>query len=473
MKGEWESLSENVISYFTIETENKEPVSFNTKNIHNILATYRASICDIVNLMVYFVDAMLIPAKRRKMGSEYNWVAIDKFFDDFVKDNFDIRSEIENFEKEEQDIYKHMLAVITSMNSTQEIKPHLNDTDALRTQIIKLKDDCYKQKLYIIQLQRDLRVKGIDISNNFRAETIDGSFTDFQTPSNSYFVPARRPPVSEVRLNINKNIELVSRQHNEIRNTDIIEDTSELMETGLFRTKKSINWRNASRSRKDFNENKKRTVSQNRRTSKSIYGELSQNEDDDDIMSLKSDVSRHKQEVTMLNKEIEILRKELIKRSKEVEIIGKAKKEREVSKSHSELMIKDLKKQLDEKDKELSDHSHLSDNSVSIERQLKALATMKKSLDNLIKDKKDLKLQMEITQVELKNLQTQFALITDKLTHKEKEYKELELINQKLSESYLIAVQRENRMAEKVERLSVKLKVYDKFFKDQKIDAKF
>lgn len=468
MRKEMGSLSNNLASYLTLESD-AEDLSTSIYNIQTILSNYRSLVNDTFSAVNALVEVLKSPSQYLRPVLNNEAVVIHSFYEKFCKNNFDIENKVKKFNNEEADKFRHLSSLLAELDSFKNIPNGENASEHLKTEVSRLKNECYRQRVYILQLQKEIRDNGFIPSFKFKKEFVDGSITEYHTPKISEV--AKKAIDSDVKLNINQCVELTSRQLISAKESGTLDDTSELIYTGILKQMKSQNSRQKSHSRRDFYKNR-RLSSQSRLTSRSVYGELNNNEDDNDLISLKSDVSRHKQEIDMLNKEIDLLRKELMLRSKENEVLENIhQSDLSNLQTKSEYAIKGFKKEIEGKERERSDNSMTSDNNVTIERQLKALANMKQVTENLIKEKKVIKDKLTQTISELKSAKSQITALLEKLDKKEKECKELELINQKLSQSYLIAVQRENNMAEKLERLSVKLKVYDKFFKDQNIST--
>lgn len=465
MNADWTLMSDCITSSpFGMETVNSLQTTLNIKNVQHILSRYRTLVKDLLDGVNYFLDTMMMRSKRKILELDKGTGVLEKFYEEFKKSGNDLNSEIEGFEKEEARIYKNIYDSLNLYSIVKDNHNTLADTDSNISQIGHLKVMYQRQKNEIERLRHALENEKKAHSVLPRMDFVNGSSIDFQTIKNK---PSGGEPRSyvEKRINMNNYIETDDIDVDATISETMVNFKSENTENteSPYKPRKSLNAR-TSRTRTEF-QDRQRSISQRRQRSSSIFGD--KGAEDNDLLSMKSDVSRHKQEITMLNREIEILRKDLMRRAKEVEVVTEAlqynlSKEKE----QSSVVIKNLQKQIEDKEKELSETSRISD--MPFEKQLKTVTAMKLTLDNLFKEKKELKEKLTTRENELHQIQGHVEKLKTTIKEKEKDLKELEMVNQKLTEKYLFAVQREQKAMEKLDKLTVKLKVYDKFFNDQK-----
>lgn len=202
--------------------------------------------------------------------------------------------------------------------------------------------------------------------------------------------------------------------------------------------------------------------------SRSVYGERSFKEQNEDLLSLKSDLTRTKKEVYVLEKEVELLKKEKYQTDKRLEQSNKTFENIiQEERTRNSNIIRNLQNDIDKREKELINLSQSFVDPEKHEKKKKSIRVLKQGYDNLIKEKKTMQTKIETLLDENESLKNQIDAIKESIDQFENNFKELENINQKLTEKMLITVQRENNLSQKVSRLSTKLKAYEKFFKDR------
>ena len=227
----------------------------------------------------------------------------------------------------------------------------------------------------------------------------------------------------------------------------------------------------------NFEMNNDNSSLSNNKSNKSEFGDISRKYNED-LKSIKSDVTRQNQEIKMLNKEINLLKKQLVQQTRNSQFLNeKLKKFGLKEEKVKNKIIHNLKFNLKETEKKINDltmreaksrKSLLINNNISQLGKKSQSDVMKLGLKNVMKEKKDLQKQLDSYKEELKLLQFQYDDLKKKIDQKNKKIKEVEHANEELTNKFIITVHRETNLTTKIEKLMSKLRAYEKYFNEVK-----
>lgn len=216
------------------------------------------------------------------------------------------------------------------------------------------------------------------------------------------------------------------------------------------------------------------------KSNKSEFGDISRKFVNDELKSLKSDVTRRDQEIKMLNKEINLLKKQLIQQTKNsLFLTEKLKKFNLQDEKVKNKIIHNLKVNLKETEKKVNDlhlREEKSRKSLLLNSNISQLSrkksqnfdVMKIGLKNAMKEKKEFQVELEKNKEELKTVKLQLKDLKKELDKKDIKIKEVENINEELTNKYIITAHRETNLNKTIEKLMSKLRAYEKYVNEVK-----
>ena len=434
-----------------------------TKSQSESINKYKLLVHELIDKFNSFLNEILLMETSSKSTTETKKKSpISLFYNEFKLSKYDLQLEIKKFTDNESALLKELQESTRFINNSK-IKSKRKSTN-YNSYLEKI---CKEQKDEIDKLNMDLIREKRKTVNTSKMNVIRQS-SEFKVDIDSSLSKLKT-------LNLPDKIDI----HNLIDLDDNANSDDELSHVlGQLNKKKPIKHMTSTSPRKRFTTigdkqkqsffNSKHSFKGKDKRSRSIYGLMSFEGRDDDNLSIKSDLSRNKQEIMMLNKEINILRRETLKKDKEIDTIKeKHQEEAKKQKIYNSNIIKNLQKNLEEKDKELSNLSHSVIEHTSPERQLKAVDTLKRGLDNLIEDKKELKQVVQVLEKENESLKKRLEILKETVDKFKEDFQRVEEVNRNLADKMFSYVQRETNLVEKVNKLSTKLKAYNKFFEDK------
>ena len=466
MSVDWTGLSDN--GGWNLEAKgraNPKPVSMGANNIQQALLHYRALVKGVVDATVYFLDTMTMRSHRNLLVAPESSGQGEKLYADLKLTGDQLRKEIEAFETNELEIFKSIadgLSSCAGLNAETDRSWSANGRDE---ELSRLKVTCQKQRNEIDRLKTALYEE--KTPNIFDDEMPDvGQRRSTRVAPMEQFERRHRSYLETIRHDSKELDDTGGKGASPNRNPD--DSQAVIRSVSVLRPRKSLNERPLHRSRIEFQGSRQRSVSQRKERSTSVFGDTSPTGQEHNMLSMKSDVDRQKQEIAMLNREIEVLRKELARRTREMEVVAQTfKSTMDLDKRNSSALINKLTKEAEDREKELSETSRLSGPSLSTGNQPKAISAMKQGLGNLFKEKRELRAKLTSKENEFDKANSRIEQLNSDLQTKLRLIAELEAVNQQLMQKYSLSAQREQKLAEKLERLALRLKAYDKFFNEQ------
>lgn len=439
-------------------------IKSNVGKLETIIKTYDDSISDIIDKFTALLNEMQAEAQNKSDKPK----TVASFFNEFKTNKYNLENELSLFKNKQKKKMDEILNSIktSNLNSSNTLVKSKRKFNKYSSHLEKI---CEQQKNEIDKLNSELMMEKRKQVKASKKNIMRNSI-EFITEIDTSVSKLKTLNLPE-KLDINGDLELDNIGGSEEDLQDMLDNLDKgdiKRNTTSFSPRKRIYSKPEKTTRRSFLERRQNSIVSRNNRSRSIYGDKSFKMEDDDLLSLKSDISRNKQEMAMLNREIKILRKEAMRRNKEMENM-KSKHEDDLKKEkyRTDNVIKNLQSNIEEKDRELSQISVSMNEGNRNGRELKAINSLKLGLDNLIKEKKNLKKIIESLEKENKHLHKQIESLKESITKFEADFKEMEEINEKLTEKMIITVQRESKLSEKLHKLSTKLKAYDKFFNNQ------
>ena len=439
-------------------------IKSNTGKLETLFESYKDTVSGIIDKF----DTLLSELHSQTQNSSEQAKTVSTFYKNFKANNWDLAAELAAFkDKQKKKIEEIQHSIKTSnLNTSNTIVKSKRKFNKYSSHLERI---CEQQKNEIDKLNSELMMEKKKTIRASKKNVIRNSI-EFVTEIDTSVSKLKTLNLPE-KLDINGDLELDNLDGSEEDLQDVLNnlDKTEIKRnTTSYSPRKRIHSKPERTGKRSFLERRQNSAISRNNRSRSIYGDKSFKMEDDDLLSLKSDISRNKQEVAMLNREIKILRKEAIRKNKELETVkNKHDEDMKKEKSRTENVIKNLQSNLEEKDKEISQLSVSINEGNRHNRELKAINSLKLGLDNLIQEKKSLKKIIDSLEKENEHLHKQIDSLKGSITRFEKDFKEMEEINEKLTEKMVITVQRESKLSEKLHKLTTKLKAYDKFFNNQ------
>lgn len=197
--------------------------------------------------------------------------------------------------------------------------------------------------------------------------------------------------------------------------------------------------------------------------------------DEKEDNSAKENSGKKDDEIKVLNREISFLNRELKDRQKEnTRIVLHFEKILKREKEQSENIIRRLNENLEHKEKEadrLLDRSfNLNENGAL--KQALNVETLKQCLENLILEKKEITSKNEELKKAFNEQKSDILSKEEQISNLKCLNYELERVNIELNRKYLEVVQHSSEIMQKYDKMVVKLKGYDKFLADLKLNKR-
>lgn len=192
-----------------------------------------------------------------------------------------------------------------------------------------------------------------------------------------------------------------------------------------------------------------------------------------DSKSFQEEIKSREDEISLLNREITFLNRELKEKAKDTsQIILRFEKTLKQEKDLSENMIRRLKENLENKDKEIERilGKEIVDDEFSLKRRADALKTLKVGLENAFLERREITQKLDYQTKLSQSLQENLKQAENQISNLQKQICELERINETLTKKYLQAASSESEALEKFEKLKVRLRRYEKFLADIQVD---
>ena len=98
MHDDFTSMTDFITSYVNTQgTDNLPVATVNIKTIQHTLSKYRALAKDTINDLMYSFDALLMKSQKQNLEMGNINEALKKFYNEFKKDNIDLKKELEEF----------------------------------------------------------------------------------------------------------------------------------------------------------------------------------------------------------------------------------------------------------------------------------------------------------------------------------------------------------------------------------------
>lgn len=377
---------------------------------------------------------MLSDEKRLCLSGAYDGKVIDRFYEELIRNNIEVRTEIARFEQEEVKIYNQLSKNLFLCTNSNIFRSYDTKNEISTIEMFNLGEKTNQHRLSSQSIENKLkkRCSCLDTHNNERP--VEVSMSQYQTPI--IYTEAEDISQSTKTINLHTNKE----QKFSFTNNPLCSYNENLNANFLSvyaQSHKRQYLTRTSYSRNDIIISKRDSAPRSRRTSKLTYGELPSNNDVYEVAALKRDISQQKEEIDMLNREVMVLCKEVDREANHIDILSNTCRCKIIDcEDYTTAQTRRLNKKAGDGDKRIGYQSDIDEDCILRDSHSKAINVMRIGFDNLIREKQLLKQQLSIANTANGILLGELALLKDKIDTKEKEYRELDTINQKLSENF-------------------------------------